>query len=327
MSTWSCMLAGALSLFKNLLEFYISNNDIEVSGEEHIAAALHHCRNIAITDGISAPRSAESNVLLDRRDGLPQQRSVADISASNSPSRRGQGDQTSLDAQDRSVRESSEAPSSPVLAPHPGRPLADPSRSPTEWLLSEKITLIYQVSFVSNCLRREHLRKVDLSRNNLGRNEESLLGLCKALGHLTSVTDLGMSDNAPFSNGVCAVFADSMRAMKSLNVLKLGHNSISSQGAAAIACALVVLCDLETLDISNNRFTELPVGLANACPHLTRINALGNPWLEPPAEIMHKNTFQIMDYLNDLYHHGEWNRCVSVGQISASLPDGGKIQG
>ena len=169
-----------------------------------------------------------------------------------------------------------------------------------------------QVSFVSNCVMREQFCKLDFSGNFLGRNEETLHGLCQALACVVSLDILNLSGNAPFTHRISAALAHSLPRMTRLKELRIAANGIHAGGADALACTFVQLTMLEHLDISQNRFTTLPVGMSHACAKLVRLNAQWNPWTFPPPQIMAKNTLTIKDHMYELHVNGELNREMTL---------------
>lgn len=189
---------------------------------------------------------------------------------------------------------------------------SDAGKCLTEWDLHGRISLLYQMSFVSNCVLREQFRVLDFSGNALGKSDALFVGLCKALKCLDCLDTLNLSSNAPFTHRTAETLAMSLRSMTSLLELRLSQNGIHGEGADAIACALVCLTCLQHLDISQNRFTTLPVGLAHACSKLTRLNAQWNPWSFPSPEIMAKNTFLIKEHMYSLHVKGQLNRELTL---------------
>ena len=171
---------------------------------------------------------------------------------------------------------------------------------------------IYQVSFVANCIRRDAISKVDLSRNHLGSNEESFRDLCDGLFHLQNLTDLNLSGNKPFSRQVSQTLAHSLKPMTSLRSLNLADNAISGDGATAILCSLVNLFQIEELDLSKNRFTTFPVGFSISCPILWKMKLSENPWKCPPPSLMAKNTTEVRDQLTAEFLNGTIDREMAL---------------
>lgn len=159
---------------------------------------------------------------------------------------------------------------------------------------------------------REQFAKLDFSGNLLGRNEQTLHGLCQALACLTSLDSLNLSGNGPFSHRISAALAQSLPKMTRLRELRIASNSIHGDGADALACTFAQMTALEHLDISQNRFTTLPVGMGHACARLVRLNAQWNPWTFPPPHIMAKNTLTIKDHMYELHVNGSLNRELTL---------------
>jgi len=181
-----------------------------------------------------------------------------------------------------------------------------------------QIDAIYQVSFIANCLRQEHVSAVDLSDNFLGRSNETLVDLMLGLGELKNLTDLNLSGNKPFSRDVCQTLSRSLKLMTSMRSLKLSNNAIDGHGADAIICTLVRLFQLEVLDLSNNSFKIFPVALSISCPILWKMELSDNPWKYPHAAVMEKNSTFIRDHLNLEFLNGTIDREMALMFVGKS---------
>ena len=170
------------------------------------------------------------------------------------------------------------------------------------------VALIYQVSFIANCLRRDDVSKIDLSNNNLGRSNEALRDLMQGLGQMRNLTDLNLNGNKPFSREVTLTLGNSLKHMTSVRSLRLADNGISGDGADAIVCTLVRLFQIEILDVSRNDFTHLPVALAISCPIMWKMDVSENPWHFPSREIMAKSSIVLRATLNQEFLNGTIDR-------------------